>query len=150
MSGVLQGHIWSDGYSITLRACPAFFLYSVSQALPTTSSFVAPCFYKYWKMVFTTNNWSAEEQWNHIMLYFLSIVEEQVVMMYCTELFLYVYMVSQDALRTTRLNVIFNKCKETMKLFLCHCRLDDYRYSLQRLKHNLKKIWINNPIGCVS
>jgi len=42
------------------------------------------------------------------MLYFLSIVEEQVVMMFCTEL-LYVYMVSQDALRITRLNVIFNK-----------------------------------------
>jgi hypothetical protein len=46
VSGVLQGHIWSDGYSITVRACHAFFAYSVSQALLTTSSFVAPCFYK--------------------------------------------------------------------------------------------------------
>ena len=60
-------------------------------------------------------------------------------MMYCTEL-LYVYMVSQDALRTTRLNVIFNKYNKIINLFLSHCRLHDYKYSLQRLKHNLKEM----------
>jgi len=70
-------------------------------------------------------------------------------MMFCTEL-LYVYMVSQDALRTTRLNVISNKENKIINLFLSHCVLHDYKYSLQRLKHNFKKNGINNPIGCVS